>query len=208
MDKGTRWKLIAISLVFDAIIVSAVLWYVFVHRAEQGDAGASTTPAAALQKLYPVPPFTFTNQDNAPVSNTDLTGKVWIAYVFFSTCAGPCPVMNANIAELAKSYTPTSGVRFVGFTVDPEVDTPATLKAYGERYEADFGEWNLLTGDADKLQALARDGFKLGSGDSPLIHSEYFVLVDKAGMIRGYFTGTDAKALPEVKSALDLLLAE
>lgn len=202
MDKKTRLKIILAVIVVDAITVAGVLWYVFGRPAAPADA------SAALQKLYPLPAFTFTNQDGATISNTDLAGKVWIAYVFFSTCAGPCPVMNANIAELAKSYTPESGVRFIGFTVDPTVDTPAALKAYGERYDADFREWNLLTGDADKLQTLARDGLKLGSGDSPLIHSEYFVLIDKTATARGYFTGTDAKALPEVKAALDLLLAE
>jgi protein SCO1/2 len=208
MDSKTKWKIVLAVVVIDLIILPPVIWYAFNHRASGGEAGAGGTPAPALQKLYPVPDFSFTDQDGAPISRADLLGKAWVAYVFFSTCAGPCPVMNANVAELAKGFEPESGVRFVGFTVDPQVDTPAVLKAYGERYEADFGEWSLVTGDAEKLQTLARDGFKLGSGDSALIHSEYLVLIDKSGTVRGYFTGTDAAVLPEVTTALEQLAEE
>lgn len=158
--------------------------------------------------LYPIPDFTFTAQDGKPFGKAQLAGKVWVADVFFTSCAGPCPVLSANIAGLAKDYANESRLRFVSFTVDPERDTPEVLTAYANRYGADFSRWTFLTGAADKLQDFAKTGLKLGSGDDALIHSEYFVLVDAKGNVRGYATGTDPEEVKKLKIAIDAALKE
>lgn len=41
-------------------------------------------------------------------------------------------------------------------TFDTEYDTPAVLKAYGERYDYDLAHWSFLTGPPDKIAELAR----------------------------------------------------
>lgn len=208
MTKKQIWTLVIVVVVIDMIMIPPIVWYAWNKNRLQGEAGHAQAPAETLPALYPLPPFRFTDQDGRTVSNEDLKGKAWLAYVFFSTCAGPCPVMNAHVAQVAAAFEPGEAVRFVGFTVDPQYDTPAVLRAYGERYSADFEEWIFLTGESDQLQSLAVEGLKLGHGDTPLIHSEHFVLIDKQGTVRGYLTGTDEAALPKAIDALRTLAKE
>ena len=99
-------------------------------------------------------------------------------------------------------------MHFASFTVDPDTDTPKVLTEYGKRYHQDPAQWTFLTGPIDKIQDLAKNGFKLGSGDTPLIHSEHFVLVDRKGRIRGYFIGTQPEEVLKLKAAIERLLKE
>lgn len=207
MPRKTVIKIVVAVLLFDAITLPFIIMYVLRQTGPQeGDAGRSQVPAETYQPLFPVPDFTFTSQAEKPFGKADLLGKVWVVDVFFTTCAGPCPVMSRAMSDLAKQYDPATGPRFVSITVDPTYDTPAVLTAYAQRYEADLSEWTFLTGDNAKLQEFGAVGLKLGSVDSPLMHSEKFVLADQQGMICGYFTGTDQADVARLKTAIDTLL--
>ena len=63
------------------------------------------TPTPSLPKLLEVPDFTLTSQENAPVSKSSLSGKVWVADFIFTSCPGPCPILSAKLAELQAHYT-------------------------------------------------------------------------------------------------------
>lgn len=208
MSKKNIWTIVIVVLIFDALTLPFIIYYVMNRDKIAGEAAITSRAADTLPAMYAVPDFNFTAQDGAAFGKAQLDGKIWIADVFFTSCAGPCPVMTNNLSEIAKLYEPAAGVRFVSFTVDPGTDTPEVLSAYAQRYSADPAEWKFLTGDSAKLQDFASKGLKLGSGDSPLIHSEYFVLVDRKGMVRGYFTGTDPGEMTELKAAIDVLLKE
>ncbi len=143
--------------------------------------------------------FHLTNQWGETLSLKDLEGKVWIAYFFFSTCPSICPIMNRNMVDVQTEFANNPEVVILGFTVDPETDTPERLRAYGEQYGVQKGKWHYLTGDKKTIYTLARESFKLGVEEVPedqrgsehdFIHSEKFILVDKQGRIRGYFAGT------------------
>jgi uncharacterized membrane protein YozB (DUF420 family) len=91
-----------------------------------------------------------------------------------------------------------SDARLVSFTVDPEHDTPEVLSAYAKAHAA--GErWSFLTGSAAAITSLVQDSFHLpmarGGADVPaeaaVSHSTRLALVDRAGMIRGYYDGVD-----------------
>lgn len=209
MNRKTLFTIIGSFIVIDAIAVAIVITFMISQRAEQGEAGRPLgTAQTELPKLYPVPDFAFTAQDGQPYSKAQLNGKTWVADVFFTSCAGPCPVLTKNMSEIAKFYEPASGVRFVSFTVDPQTDTPEVLTAYAKRYGADHAEWSFLTGDGKQLEQFATTGLKLGSGDTPLIHSEHLVLIDRAGIVRGYFVGTEPAEVTRLKQAIDTLLKE
>ena len=91
----------------------------------------------------------------------------------------------------------TSRAKLVTLTTDPDYDTPAILKKYGERYGADFQRWTFLTGTKKELAGLATGSLKLGSTpvapqdqQSPVdlfVHSTIFVVVDKQARLRGIF---------------------
>lgn len=151
------------------------------------------------------PDFTLTERSNRQVTRKDLAGQVWIADFIFTRCTGICPAMSSNMQKL-QSQLPKE-VRLVSFSVDPDHDTPQVLSEYAKRYNADPERWLFLTGDAEAVQKLSVDGFKLaldptaGTEAEPITHSSRFALVDREGHIRGYY-GT------EDPSALDRLVAD
>ena len=89
-------------------------------------------------------------------------------------------------------------VKLVSFTVDPQRDTPAVLTQYAGRYHAVPGRWFFLTGDQTALEALCRNGFKLGDVDGTLVHSTRFVLMDRRGRVRGFYSTSDDAAMPHL----------
>lgn len=147
-------------------------------------------------KNYPIEDFTFTNQDGEPISKKDLEGKVWVADFVFTNCADVCPPMTANMAKLQDMIKEEGleDVEIVSFSVDPEVDTPETLKEYGKKFNADFDNWSFLTGySQEEIERFTLENFKAlvkkpESGDQ-VIHGTDFYLVDQNGDMRKYYTG-------------------
>ena len=98
--------------------------------------------------------------------------------------------------------------RLVSFTVDPEHDTAEVLRLYADRFRADPDRWLFLTGPRAAIHQLVRDGFRLGIDEQPsdeakeesgpIIHSDRFVLVDRALQIRGYYPVTGEDGLSEL----------
>jgi hypothetical protein len=85
----------------------------------------------------PVADFTLVNQDGQTVTRADLAGKVWVASFLFTRCCTSCPQVSANLARLQHELAGQDGVVLVSFSVDPDHDTPAVLKAYAEAHGAD-----------------------------------------------------------------------
>lgn len=152
-----------------------------------------------LPAYYPVPDFSLTAQNGNTVTRGDLAGKVWVADFIFTNCAGTCPMMTDRMRKLQDALPPE--IHLVSFTVDPSRDSPDVLAEYAKRYGADGGRWLFLTGGKDALYDLSIKGFKLALDDSvgtetePITHSTRFVLVDKQGQIRGYYSGTEEDEL-------------
>ena len=172
----------------------------------------------SLPMASPLPEFTLTNQNGQPVTLSDLRGQVWVADIIFTTCAGPCPLMTRQMSELQSLLPPGSPVKLVSLTTHPDFDTPEVLKAYGQRFNADFNRWTFLTGSKQEIGRLAREGLKLAAQEtkpeeraSPedlFIHSTLFVIVDKQGRLRGSFENDDPQLKKKVISAVRKLLRE
>lgn len=178
---------------FTLFALAFLLWFVETAR------NLGQTP---LRVIGPVADFTLTNQDGQAVSLAALTNHVWVADIIFTRCAGPCPHMTAQMRSLQGLLPKNSDARLVTLTTDPDYDSPAVLKRYGERFGADFNRWMFLTGTKAEIAALASDSLKLSAvpvkpedrkNDADLfIHTTIFVLVDKHAQLRGVFeTGGD-----------------
>jgi protein SCO1/2 len=152
---------------------------------------------AALPVIGPIAGFTLTNQDGRATTLADLSNHVWIADIIFTRCAGPCPIMTAQMKSLQDALPPASRARLVTLTTDPDFDTPPVMKKYGERFGADFNRWMFLTGSKTEIAGLAGDSLKLSAvpvkpeerkNDADrFIHSTIFVVVDKHARLRGTF---------------------
>ena len=181
------------------------------RRAPKGEVGGGT--AADLPVLQDVAEFEFIDQKGQPFAKGDLAGKVWIADFIFTRCAGPCPMMTSRMSILQEEADPR--VRLVSVSVDPEYDTVEVLAAYAKAAEAKEGRWWFLTGDKRKIYDFSIDSLKLTVAptekETQIIHSTRFVLVDKKGRVRGYYSGADAASLDDVEQLKQdalLLLAE
>jgi len=157
--------------------------------------------ASQLSVLADAPQFSLIDQNAQPVTLATLRGKPWIADFVFTHCAGPCPIMTGKMATLQKTIA-APDLQFVTFSVDPENDTPAALKAYAARFAADESRWKFLTGEKDTIFATARGMLVTAipaNDKSPIIHSEKFILVDADGKIRRYYDSTDEQDMTALK---------
>ena len=175
------------------------------------DTHAGRTPPT-LVAYGAVPPFTLIDHAGQAVSRDSLRGSVWVANFIFTRCAGQCPMMSAEMAQLATAIDREDAVKMVSFTVDPAWDTPEVLARYAQAYQAAPGQWHFVTGDQEAIWRLCREGFRLAVGDGdgtpqePITHSVRVVLVDPAGIIRGTYDATDAGARQRLRRDLQRLL--
>jgi protein SCO1/2 len=157
-----------------------------------------------------VPPFELTDQNGRLFGSQQVMGKIWIADFIYTTCPGPCPMISSRMSETQKPLRDT-GVVLVSFSVDPQHDTPEVLRGYAQRLNAQPGRWEFLTGDKGTIYRLSEEGFKLAATDgtrSEPIHSTRIILVDRRGVIRGYYDGTDADAVMRLLADTSHLLRE
>ncbi len=164
------------------------------------------TTVTDLPEIKQVPDFKFMNYTGSTLTAEDLEGKVYIAYFFFTSCGGPCPIMNSKANVLQAEYADVPDFRIVGFSVDPERDNLQRLTRYAERYNAVPGRWYMLRNEKNVVADLASRGFMLGDASVPAMHSTRFVLVDRRGTIRGYYDGMDDAKLDELRAGLNFLL--
>ena len=203
-------RLVVIVLIIAGIAATAMAVRQMLNEFARVAAG-STLPVVGE-----VPPFALTRQDGQGLSQTDLIGKVWIADFIFTTCAGPCPLMTQRMEDLQNQFRHAPDLRLVSFSVDPEYDTPEVLNEYATHFGAQAERWAFLTGDRDAIYDLSIKGFKLavddqvdaGDYDHMIIHSTYFVLVDRAARMRGYYDGTDPERLAQLAKDTNMLLRE
>jgi protein SCO1/2 len=158
-----------------------------------------------------LPDFTLTDQNNQKTTLATLRGHICVADVIFTRCAGQCLVMSACMKEIQAALPAPLPFKLVSFTTDPAYDTPAVLKKYGARYDAENDRWLFLTGDKTALHHLTVDGLKLSAVEKSsadqedandlFIHSTKLVLIDKEGRIRGYFDGETQESVAQAIAA-------
>lgn len=174
---------------------------------------------AALNQPEPLPilgsvdaSFRLTDQWGEIVSREQLNGKVWVAYFFFTRCPSVCPIINRNAIAVQRAYANNPDVFLVGFSVNPKHDTVEVLQKWSQRHGAIKGKWYFLTGAREVIYNLSRQTFKLGvdPGDAqhPIVHSDRFVLIDRKGQIRGYYSGMDPSAVQQLIADIERVLKE
>lgn len=170
--------------------------------------------ASAQAQDRPLPPpigflpeFALVDQDGEPFGHEDCLGKWTVLYFFFTSCSGPCPILNQNIADLSPKFADYPEVQFVGISVDPETDTPERLTAFAERYGADTSQWHFLTGPIETVNKIATE-LKVKAADQPVFHSTRFILIDPEGAARDYFDGKSEAGVMGLQSALEDIVGE
>ena len=155
---------------------------------------------------YPIPKFSFLNQDSLWITQKDYEGYITLVDFFFTDCPSICPVMSAQMARLQTKFSlehPDLPIRFLSFSVKPETDTPDKLKRYATGIGADLSRWNFLTGKPQDIYDLAQEGFLLTAFPSDtaaggIFHTDKVTLLDRTLRMRGYYDGTSTKSMDQL----------
>lgn len=164
-----------------------------------------TTRVAAKAQEY----FTdveLVNQDGKKMRlYTDLLqGKTVIINSFFATCQGSCLPITRNLEKVQEALGDRLGkdARIISISVDPTVDTPAELKAFGKKFHARPG-WYFLTGPKENVEFVLK---KLGQfvADKQDHYNIIIVGNERTGLWKKAFGLAKSDALVEVvESVLD-----
>ena len=166
-----------------------------------------------IKKFHQIAPFRLTNQNGKVITQRDYQDKIYVADFFFTTCPTICPKMTENMALIQARILDDSQVKLLSFSVTPQIDSVAQLKRYAIEKEVNDQKWNLVTGDKKEIYTLARKSFLAvkedgDGGPFDMIHTENFILVDPEKRIRGFYDGTDIKAMEELLQDITTLKQE
>lgn len=151
--------------------------------------------AEELENFHRVSSFSLLNQEGDTVRAEDLSGKIYVADFFFTSCPGICPKMTSNMALLQEAFLEDAGVVLLSHSVTPERDSVPVLKTYAQDKGILSSKWHLLTGDRRQIYSLGRNDYfieeDLGveKDVDDFLHTENFVLIDQKRHIRGIYNG-------------------
>ncbi len=133
-----------------------------------------------------------------------LQGKTVIIDTFFSTCKTACLPMTQNLKRIQEALGERLGkdVYILSVTVDSEMDTPAQLRAFADKFHARPG-WYFLTGTKENVDFVLR---KLGQYvDNKQDHLTVFIIGnERTGLWKkAYGLATSDELIKVVDSVLN-----
>jgi protein SCO1/2 len=173
MSGNQRAKILAVMSAFvaGALTLTAVLWIM--------------VPGNVTQPSNVGGPFELTDQNGRTITDRDFIGKPFIVFFGFTHCPDICPTTLFELSEVLNRLGPDAEKTAALFvTVDPERDTPATLKDYLSSFHPRiFG----LTGNAEQIAAIEKEyrvyakKVPLKEGNYTMDHTAVVYLMDKNG---------------------------
>ena len=165
---------------------------------------AKTEPSRRIAVNLKAPRFTLVDQDSkAFVSHDRLPGKIVAINFVYTTCSDVCPLFTAEFAGLQRALRSESQQNFflLSITTDPEIDTPKVLKAYAQRFGADFQNWAFLTGNESQVKEVWKTfGVQvIRKGRGLVQHTNLTTLMDAQGSRRINFLGPEWRSTDLLK---------
>lgn len=169
---------------------------------------------APLPHFSHVGEFHLIERSGRTVGRADLAGKIVVVDFFFGSCSAECQVVNQRMREVQRLTSAMDDVSLMSITVDPASDTPQALSRYAAQLEASTNRWLFLTGEKTNIYPFIQDSFLLAAGEPDtsvsfgFIHSTKIALVDKHGIVRGYYDGLAGLAPGWIVRDIQKLLRE
>lgn len=150
---------------------------------------------------YEVGDFTATDHRGETVSLEQLKGEPWLAMFVFTNCTTICSPMTYNMTEIQQIMMDKGieNYKIVGFSVDPENDTPEVMTQYLNRHGVpDESKWHFVSGyDQTFIEQFAAKSFKSYvkkvEGEDQVYHANSIYLVDENGVAVKYYSGYSAE---------------
>lgn len=129
--------------------------------------------------------FELVARDGRAFTQKDLLGRPFVIYFGYTRCPDVCPTTLMKLATLRRSLgAEGEKLRIVFVSVDPEIDTPASVGNYADLFRADIVG---LTGTPEQIARIANTYRVIyakvpqPSGGYNIDHSTYAYLMDGAG---------------------------
>lgn len=167
-----------------------------------------TDPASKLPTYGSIPAFTMTDSQGHAFNRSALAGKVLIVDFIYTNCPAECPVMTARMHRVERRVKGERDVQLLSISVDPQRDTPPVLNAFAHRFGGPTTQWTFLTGTPATVHLLAYETFHVGDVIGKMSHSTKFILIDKRGNIRGYYSSFDEDGIPAMLKDAEALRRE
>jgi protein SCO1/2 len=172
-----------------------------VGRATTTDASLPVSATNKVSELRPgdlLPDVELLTEDGSRVRFSDFRGRA-VAFTFiFTRCPLPdyCPRMGNNFARtrelmFARANAPTNW-QFLSISFDPEFDTPAQLKSYGNAYRGGNADrWRFAVASTEVLAELSPrlDLMITREAGGSISHNLRTVVLDPQGRITWQFDG-------------------
>lgn len=129
------------------------------HHQHHDPAPPAPEPETSEPVDLTIPDLSLVDQDGKPVRfYSDLVqGKVVMINFVFTSCTTICPPMGATFGKVQQLLGDRAGkdVHLISVSVDPVVDTPERMKAWGKKFGAAPG-WTLVTGERATVVQLLK----------------------------------------------------
>ena len=158
--------------------------------------GAVTLPAETNAAAPPdwrseLLDYPFTNELGQAVRLSDFPGQALAITFFYTRCPLPefCPRLSRNFQavtqKLESQPDAPANWHLLSVSFDPEFDSPAMLRAYGQSYHYDPARWSFLTGPADEIHKLAQAvGVTVTADGTLLNHNFRTLIIDASGRLQ------------------------
>ncbi|MCS3731237.1 SCO family protein [Bradyrhizobium betae] len=153
-------------------------------------------------------PFQLTDQHGKAVTDKNLKGKPTLIFFGYTHCPDVCPTSLFEISEVLRAMGKDADkVNAVFISVDPERDTPATMKDYLSSFDPHLEG---LSGDPDAIANVVKSyrvyakKVPTKDGDYTMDHTALIYLMDRDGRFVSPFNlkRTPEEAATELKRYL------
>ena len=145
-----------------------------------------------------MPDYHFMNESGKALSLRDFKGQALAFTFIFTRCPFPtfCPRMSDNFAEAQKKLKALPlphNWRLLTISFDPDFDTPAVLKSYARKFQADPEHWSFASGELIDVTAITEQFGLLFWKPNPqepagISHNLRTVVLDAQGRIQKVFS--------------------
>ncbi len=177
------------------------------HFVVTGQAKPDYRPAVQYHVPQPgdkAPDFRLVNEEGRPIHLAEFRGKALLLTFIYTRCPLPdyCPRVTHNFAVLEKSIAAYPSLyaktHLICASFDPDGDTPARLKSYGETYMGSmapkaFAHWDFAISTKAELATMAQ-WFDVGltkEPDGTITHTLSTTLIGPDGKVVRFYPGND-----------------
>ena len=213
LTRPTR-SLLVVSAVVAVLALSAVIGV----RTFNKPAKTSKLPDLCNSRAFAEigGPFSLINQDNVAVTEKTFLGKPALIFFGFTYCPDICPMALQTIRlaldeAKAAGGTKIEDIQPLLISIDPQRDTPSSLKTYvasngfPERLVGLTGSLEQVTAAAKAFKVAFRKAIPQGSQpkDYVIDHTSIIYLLGRDGKMRTFFSGDpDPKEMGQCIAAL------